>query len=105
NVFSVWALYAIYRCSWSQGMVGLSLAVVGICTAVISAVLTRIMVKRLGERRTLYTGQFFGACGMFLAGLARSGALFLASVPIISLWNMSMPAAQSIMTRRVSERE
>ena len=105
NVFSIWALYAIYRYGWSQGMIGLSLAVVGICTAVISAGLTRVMVKRLGERRTLYTGQFFGACGMCLAGLARSGALFLASIPVISLWNMSMPAAQSIMTRRVSERE
>jgi MFS transporter, DHA1 family, tetracycline resistance protein len=105
NVFSIWALYAIYRFSWSQGMIGLSLAVVGACAAVISAGLTRIVVKRFGERRTLYAGQFFGACGMVLAGLAKNGALFLASIPVISLWNMSMPAAQSIMTRRVSERE
>ena len=105
NVFSIWALYAIYRYGWSQGMIGLSLAVVGICTAAISAGLTPVMVKRFGERRTLYTGQFFGACGMVLAGLARSGTLFLGSIPIISLWNISMPAAQGIMTRRVSERE
>jgi DHA1 family tetracycline resistance protein-like MFS transporter len=105
NVFSIWALYAIYRYGWSQGMIGLSLAVVGICTAAISAGLTPVMVKRFGERRTLYTGQFFGACGMVLAGLARSGTLFLSSIPIISLWNISMPAAQGIMTRRVSERE
>src|SRR5438105_11948654 len=69
NVFSIWALYAIYRYSWSQGMVGFSLAVVGICTAAISAGLTPFMVKRFGERRTLYTGQFFGACGMIVAGL------------------------------------
>ena len=86
-------------------MIGLSLAVVGFCTAIISAGLPRIMVKRFGERRTLYIGQFFGACGLFLCGLARTGAVFLASIPIMSLWNMSMPAAQSIMTRRVSERE
>src|SRR5437660_1899637 len=105
NVFSIWALYAIYRYTWSQGMVGFSLAVVGICTAAISAGLTPFMVKPFGERRTLYTGQFFGACGMIVAGLARSGLLFLSSIPIISLWNISMPAAQGIMTRRVSERE
>ncbi|HEY4284330.1 MAG TPA: TCR/Tet family MFS transporter [Chthoniobacterales bacterium] len=105
NVFSIWALYAIYRFSWSQGMIGLSLAVVGVCAAIISGGLTRHVVKRFGERRTLYFGQFFGAVGMFLAGLARNGAVFLASIPVISLWNMSMPAAQSIMTRRVSERE
>ena len=58
NVFSVWALYAIYRYSWSQGMIGLSLMIVGIVTAAISGGLTGRMVKRFGEKRTLYIGQF-----------------------------------------------
>src|SRR6266496_1704007 len=105
NVFSIWALYAIYRYAWSQSMIGLSLAVVGVCTAVISAGLTPRMVALFGERRTLYIGQFFGATGMLVAGLARSGAVLLASIPIISMWNISMPAAQGMMTHRVSERE
>ena len=105
NVFSVWALYAIYRYSWSQGMIGISLMIVGIVTAVISGGLTGRMVKRFGEKRTLYIGQFFGASGMIMAGLAKTGAWLLASIPIISLWNISMPAAQSMMTHRVSERE
>jgi MFS transporter, DHA1 family, tetracycline resistance protein len=114
NVFSVWALYAIYRYGWSQGMIGLSLMVVGIATAAISGGLTGRMVKRFGEKRTLYIGQCFGASGMVVAGLAKAvlptgrlvtGAWLLASIPIISLWNISMPAAQSMMTHRVSERE
>ena len=42
---------------------------------------------------------------MLMAGLAKTGAWLLASIPIISLWNISMPAAQSMMTHRVSERE
>jgi DHA1 family tetracycline resistance protein-like MFS transporter len=105
NVFSVWALYAIYRYAWNQLSVGISLMVVGVCTAVISGGLTGRMVKWFGERRTLYIGQFFGATGMFVAGLARNGAAFLGSIPIISAWNISMPAAQSMMTHRVSERE
>src|SRR5947208_16418062 len=67
--------------------------------------MTFIMVKRFGERRTLYIGQFFGSGGMLVAGLAKTGAWLLASIPIISLWNISMPAAQSMMTHRVSERE
>jgi DHA1 family tetracycline resistance protein-like MFS transporter len=105
NVFSVWALYAIYRYAWNQLSIGISLTIAGVCGAVISAGLTGRMVKRFGERRTLYFGQFFGTVGMFLAGLARTGAVFMGSVPIISLWNMSMPAAQSMMTHRVSEHE
>jgi DHA1 family tetracycline resistance protein-like MFS transporter len=105
NVFSVWALYAIYRYAWNQLSIGMSLMIVGVCTAAISGGLTGRMVKRFGERRTLYTGQFFGATGMFIAGLARHGTLYMGSVPIISLWNMSMPAAQGLMTHRVSARE
>jgi DHA1 family tetracycline resistance protein-like MFS transporter len=105
NVFSIWALYAIYRFAWNQKWIGYSFMVVGICAAIISGGLTGQMVKRLGERRTLYIGQLFGALGMFTAGLARTGALFLAAIPIISVWNISMPAAQAMMTHRVSERE
>jgi DHA1 family tetracycline resistance protein-like MFS transporter len=105
NVFSVWALYGIYRYSWSPGMIGVSLMIVGIVTAIISGGLTGRMVKRFGEKHTLYVGQFFGASGMFVAGLAKTGTWLLASIPIISLWNISMPAAQSMMTHRVGERE
>jgi DHA1 family tetracycline resistance protein-like MFS transporter len=86
-------------------MIGISLMIVGIVTAVISGGLTGRMVTRFGEKRTLYIGQFFGASGMVIAGLAKTGAWLLASIPIISLWNISMPAAQSMMTHRVSERE
>jgi MFS transporter, DHA1 family, tetracycline resistance protein len=105
NIFSVWALYAMYRYAWSTDDTGYSLMIVGICTAVISGGLTGRAVKLLGEKRTLYTGQFFGAVGMFVAGLARNSLAYLASIPIISLWNIAMPAAQSMMTHRVSEKE
>lgn len=105
NVFTTWALYAIYRYNWTQSMIGFSLAVVGVCTAAVSGGLTARAVKLMGEKRTLYVGQFFGAAGMLMAGLARTGTVFLGSIPVISTWNISMPAAQGMMTHRVSERE
>ena len=105
EVFVIWALYAIYRYEWSSGMIGASLAIVGIFTAAISGGLTGRIVGWLGERRTLYIGQFFGAVGMLIAGLARTSAVYIASIPIISMWNISFPAAQGMMTHRVSERE
>lgn len=105
NIFAVWALYAMYRYAWNTDEVGYSLVFVGIVTAIISGGLTGRMVKRFGEKMTLYIGQFFGAAGMFVAGIAKTAALFVGSIPIISLWNISMPAAQGMMTHRVSERE
>src|SRR5947207_5105669 len=105
EVFSVWALYAIYRYAWSAGSIGTSIALAGICTAFISAVLVRPIVSRLGERRTLYLGQFFGGRGVLIAGLARNCAAYLGSIPVISIWNISSPAANGMMTHRVSESE
>src|SRR5881275_2200490 len=105
EIFAIWALYAIYRFGWGPRSIGESLVVVGICTAAISGGLTGRIVAWLGERRTLYIGQFFGAVGMVIAGLARSGAVYVASIPVISMWNISFPAAQGIMTHHVSERE
>ncbi len=105
EVFVIWALYAIYRYAWNQTTIGISLAVVGVFTAAISGGLTGRTVAWLGERRTLYIGQFFGALGMVIAGLARTGGVYMASIPVISMWNISFPAAQGMMTHRVSERE
>jgi DHA1 family tetracycline resistance protein-like MFS transporter len=105
EIFAIWALYAIYRFAWDSWSIAKSLFVVGVCTAAISGGLTGRIVAWLGERRTLYIGQFFGALGMMIAGLARGGALYVASIPVISMWNISFPAAQGIMTHHVSERE
>jgi DHA1 family tetracycline resistance protein-like MFS transporter len=86
-------------------MIGFSLALVGGCSIVISIWLVKLMVSRLGERRTLYLGQFFGGLGMVLAGLARTSTSFFLSIPVMMLWSVSSPAAQGMMTRRVSESE
>ena len=105
EIFAIWALYAIYRFAWDPWSIAKSLFLVGVSTAVISGGLTGRIVAWLGERRTLYIGQFFGALGMVIAGLARNGATYMASIPVISMWNISFPAAQGIMTHHVSEQE
>jgi DHA1 family tetracycline resistance protein-like MFS transporter len=105
EVFNVWALYTIFRYAWREGTIGLSLALVGVCSIVASSWIVPAMVSRFGERRTLYVGQFFGALGMVLAGLAPTGKFFFFSIPVMVLWSISTPAAQGMMTRRVSESE
>jgi DHA1 family tetracycline resistance protein-like MFS transporter len=105
EVFNVWVLYSIFRYGWKEGTIGFSLALVGICSVVISAGMVPAIVARLGERRTLYIGQFFGAIGMVFAGLARTSLFFFLSIPVMMLWTISSPAAQGMMTRRVSESE
>jgi DHA1 family tetracycline resistance protein-like MFS transporter len=98
---SVWALYTEYRYDWNRRDVGLSLAVVGICAAVVSGALVGPFVKRFGERRSLLSGLFFGFLGFACFGLASRGWMVLASIPFLALWGIAGPAMQSLMSRRV----
>ena len=102
EVFEVFVLYAIYRYAWDTGKVGLSLAFVGLCAVAISAGAVQPIVARIGERRTLYLGQLFGGFGMIIGGLASTGTLYLLAIPVMMIWTMSGPAAQGLMTHRVS---
>ena len=102
---SMFVIYAGYRYGWGSGTVGLSLAAVGVCSAVVSAVLTRPIVARFGERKALLGGLVCGLIGFGVFALAGTGAIFVVGIPLISLWGLAGPTAQSLMSRRVSSSE
>jgi DHA1 family tetracycline resistance protein-like MFS transporter len=98
---STYVLYADYRYHWTDRTVGLSLAVVGICSAIAGAVLVKPAVKLLGDRNALLLGLVFATAGFALFGLSRTGVLFWFGIPIMCLWGLSGPTAQSLMTQYV----
>lgn len=98
---SVFVLYGSYRYGWDERTIGLTLAGVGLSLMVVQGGLVRPIVKRLGERHTLLLGLVFGAAGFAIYGLAESGAVFLIGIPVMSLWGLSGPALQGLMTSRV----
>jgi len=102
---TVWVLYAMYRYSWNEKAIGLSLAVVGIASMITMAGLVGPVVKRFGERKALFAGLFFGALGFALFGWAPVGWIFLAAIPVNALWGLAGPPSQSMMTQRVSASE
>ncbi|QJR15865.1 TCR/Tet family MFS transporter [Usitatibacter palustris] len=102
---SVAVLYMGYRYGWGEVTVGLVLAGVGICSMAVQGGLIKPMVKRLGERRAIAFGLLFGVVGFAIYGLAPVGWMFLVGVPVMAMWGLAGPTAQSIMTRQVSESE
>jgi MFS transporter, DHA1 family, tetracycline resistance protein len=98
---SMWALYTEYRYAWSRKDVGNSLALVGVCAAVVSGVLVGPFVKRFGERRSVISGLLFGTMGFAGFALAARGWVLLAVIPFIALWGIAAPAMQSLMARHV----
>jgi MFS transporter, DHA1 family, tetracycline resistance protein len=102
---SVFVLYAGYRYGWGETAVGLTLAFVGICSAVVQGLLIGPIVGRLGVRRGLLLGLLAGALGMAIYGLAPSGPWFWLGAPVMALWGLSGPALQEMMSRLVSPSE
>jgi DHA1 family tetracycline resistance protein-like MFS transporter len=46
-----------------------------------------------------------GAAGLAIFGFAESGLWFLVGVPVMTLWGLSGPSLQGLMTRRVQPNE
>jgi len=83
---AVFVLYALHRYGWGEMAVGLTLAGVGICSAVVQGMLVGPLIARCGERRTLVTGLLFGAAGMAIYGLAPTAPIFWLGTPVMALW-------------------
>ena len=98
---SITVLYATYRYGWSEASMGLALAAVGVCSAVVQGGLVGPVVKRIGERRAMVLGMLCGALGFAGYGLAPTGFWFMAALPLVALWGVGGPALQSLMSRRV----
>ncbi|MFO0336703.1 MAG: TCR/Tet family MFS transporter [Pseudomonadota bacterium] len=102
---AVMVLYAAYRYEWGPREVGLALAFIGLCTAIVQGGLVGPVVRRLGERRAVLLG--LGAAVVDYTGYADapSGAWLYAVVPIGALSGFYGPALASLMTQRVDPHE
>ena len=95
---SVFVLYASYRYGWDTTQVGLTLAIVGVCSMAVQGAAIGPMVRYFGERRALLLGLGCGAAGFLIYGAAPSGALFWLGIPVMALWGVAGAAIQALMT-------
>jgi DHA1 family tetracycline resistance protein-like MFS transporter len=102
---STWALYGQGRYGFTEMDVGISLAVVGVASAIIQGGIVRFVVPRLGERRALAVGTTFSVAGFTAFGLATRGWMLYALTFPFSLRGIAGPAAQSLLTSQVGPSE
>jgi DHA1 family tetracycline resistance protein-like MFS transporter len=102
---STFVLYADYRYGWGPRMVGVTLALVGVLSAVVQGGLIKVIVGKLGERRALWFGLVCGIVGFVLYGLVPTGYWLWAVLPVGALWGTAQPATQALMTHMVDPRE
>lgn len=102
---SIWTLYTQHRFGWSAAEVGMSLALVGILSALSQGVLTGPIVKRFGERHVMFYGVFFQAIGFALYGLATTGPMVYFVLIASSFFWAAHPAMQSLISRETPPEE
>src|SRR5271170_339214 len=104
-LMNVYVIYADYRYGWTDRTVGLSLAVVGICTIIYGAFLVKPVVAKLGERGAMTIGLIGGAIGYSMIGFSKTGLLLWLGIPFLNMMTFTWPAAQSLLSRKTSPSE
>lgn len=100
-----WNYFTMYRFNWTEKLVGISLAVVGLLVGLVQAGLTRVINPKLGNERSIYLGLFLYALGLVLFAFATEGwMMFIFLVPYC-LGGIAGPALQSIIAGHVPRNE
>lgn len=104
-VQSNWSFFTIERFKWSPGMIGISLAVVGLLVGAVQGGLTRVINPRIGNEKSIYTGLALYAVGMLLFSFASQSWMMFAFLIPYCLGGICNPALQSIMVGYVPANE
>ncbi|MGH8125287.1 MAG: TCR/Tet family MFS transporter [Rhodanobacteraceae bacterium] len=102
---ATFVLYTDFRFDWGTKAVGIALALVGLCTAIVQGGLVRKLAPKFGDRRLMLTGLAFAILGYALFGFAPEAWMFVAGIPLLCLGGLAGPPAQSIMTHQVDPAE
>lgn len=104
-VQSTWSYYTMEKFKWNSAMVGYSLAFVGLMIAIVQGGLIRVVIPKLGQSKSLFTGLVMYTIGMVCFAFAGSTAFMFASCFVYCLGGIAGPALQGIISSHVPSNE
>jgi DHA1 family tetracycline resistance protein-like MFS transporter len=102
---SVWTFYTMLKFSWTERMVGISLGVVGLFSALVQGGLVRVAIPKLGAARAIIIGLLCYTVGFVLFAFASRGWLMLAFLAPYCLGGIAGPAIQGTISGQVPANE
>ncbi len=102
---STWTFYCMGKFGWTEKMVGLSLGFVGVMAALVQGGLTRAVIPKLGNYRSISIGLILYGIGFVLYAMANQGWMMFAVTALASLGGIAMPALQGVMSNQVPMNE
>ncbi|MDY3316355.1 TCR/Tet family MFS transporter [Riemerella anatipestifer] len=100
-----WAYFGIYRFSWNETIVGISLGVMGGLTALVQGIILRKINPKIGNERSIFYGIGMYSIGMLLFSFAGSSWMMFAILGIYCLGGIAGPSLQSVISTKVSASE
>jgi DHA1 family tetracycline resistance protein-like MFS transporter len=98
---STWTWMTMAKFGWGEREMGISLAVLGLGTAVVQGGLVGIFTRKLGEFRSALIGLSAGSVGFMGYALSTEPWMLFASVPVACLIGLTMPSIRAILSRQV----
>jgi DHA1 family tetracycline resistance protein-like MFS transporter len=100
-----WNYFTVYQFGWSEKMVGLSLALVGLLVGLVQGLLIRKINPWLGNEKSIYAGLFLYTVGLALFGVATQGWMMFVFLLPYCLGGIAGPALQSILAGHIPPTE
>ena len=97
-----WSFFTMYRFNWTPGLVGVSLAVVGVLVGAVQVGLTRVLNPRIGDAKSIYLGLILYTVGLVLFAFATSTWMMFAFLVPYCLGGVAGPALQSTLAGHVA---
>ena len=104
-VQGTWTFYTMEKFKWDEKTVGLSLATIGLSFAIVQGGLSRLIIPKLGQQRSVYVGLMFSAIGFALFGFANQSWMMFAFMAIYALGGIAGPSIQGIISNQVPANE
>lgn len=100
-VQGTWAYYTMEKFKWDEKMVGYSLGMVGLLSAIVQGGLIRVIIPKLGNIKSLYIGLTLYCIGFILFAFAtKSWMMFVFLIPYC-FGGISTPSLQGIISTQV----
>jgi DHA1 family tetracycline resistance protein-like MFS transporter len=96
-----WNFFTIHRFHWTETMVGISLAVVGVLVGAVQGGLTRVINPRIGNEKSIYLGLSLYTLGLILFAVASEGWMMFAFLVPYCLGGICGPSLQSVIAGHV----
>jgi DHA1 family tetracycline resistance protein-like MFS transporter len=104
-VQSTWTFYTMYKFEWDETMVGYSLGLVGVLSAIVQGGLIRLVIPKIGQKWSVYLGIMLYILGFVLFAFAFEGWHMMLILIPYCLGGISGPALQGLMSNEVPANE